>query len=185
MRSHERICRRVSFGQRRRRRGMPGRRGACRRSRRCRRGTERKTAAGSCGTDWQRLRDRVHRHNAEGLKGLSGRRPVGPARMVRLAALVLRRSRNNPHRRAVFRSAPRALARFPATAAPVVEGQGSCCLRRKAGIPLKRCIFSVANLAGCLNRRVCPGRRIAESGWPQLPCSKKSFSTVEQAALRC
>ena len=79
MRSHEGICRRVSFGQRRRRRRMPGRRGACRRSRWCRRGTERKTAAGSCGTDRQRLRDRVHRHNAEGLKGLSGRRPAGPA----------------------------------------------------------------------------------------------------------
>ena len=79
MRSHEGICRRVSFGQRRRRRRMPGRRGACRRSRWCRGGTERKTAAGSCGTDRQRLRDRVHRQNAEGLKGLSGRRPAGPA----------------------------------------------------------------------------------------------------------
>ncbi|MCA3505759.1 MAG: helix-turn-helix domain-containing protein, partial [Rhodobacter sp.] len=42
-------------------------------------GTERKTAAGSCGTDWQTLRDWVYRYNAEGLKGLSGRRPAGPA----------------------------------------------------------------------------------------------------------
>jgi len=64
---------------------MPGRRGACRRSRWCRGGTERKTAAGSCGTDRQRLRDRVHRHNAEGLKGLSGRRPAGPAPRLRPA----------------------------------------------------------------------------------------------------
>ena len=41
-------------------------------------GSERKTAAESCGMDRQTLRDWVHRYNAEGLAGLRSRRPMGP-----------------------------------------------------------------------------------------------------------
>ena len=41
-------------------------------------GTERKTAAETCGMDRQTLRDWVHRYNAEGLEGLSNRRSPGP-----------------------------------------------------------------------------------------------------------
>jgi len=41
-------------------------------------GTDRKTAAESCGMDRQTLRDWVHRYNAEGVSGLSNRRPPGP-----------------------------------------------------------------------------------------------------------
>ena len=40
-------------------------------------GVDRKLAAESCGMDRQTLRDRVHRCNAEGLQGLSNRRPCG------------------------------------------------------------------------------------------------------------
>ena len=42
-------------------------------------GSDRKTAAESCGMDRQTLRDWVHRYNAEGLEGLSDRRSAGPA----------------------------------------------------------------------------------------------------------
>lgn len=42
-------------------------------------GSDRKTAAESCGMDRQTLRDWVHRYNAEGLEGLSDRRLAGPA----------------------------------------------------------------------------------------------------------
>ncbi len=41
-------------------------------------GAARKTAAETCGMDRQTLRDWVHRYNAEGLKGLSNRRSLGP-----------------------------------------------------------------------------------------------------------
>lgn len=40
-------------------------------------GVDRKRAAESCGMDRQTLRDWVHRYNAEGLAGLSNRRPPG------------------------------------------------------------------------------------------------------------
>ena len=57
-------------------------------------GSERKTAAESCGMDRQTLRDWVHRYNAEGLAGLRSRRPMGPRsrltteQQAELAALV-------------------------------------------------------------------------------------------------
>lgn len=41
-------------------------------------GTDRKTAAESCGMDRQTLRDWVHRYNAEGLSGLRNRKSSGP-----------------------------------------------------------------------------------------------------------
>lgn len=41
-------------------------------------GSERKTAAQTCGMDRQTLRDWVHRYNAEGLRGLHDRKPPGP-----------------------------------------------------------------------------------------------------------
>ena len=47
-------------------------------------GADRTTAARSCGMDRQTLRDWVHRYNAEGLAGLTNRRPPSPPR--RLAA---------------------------------------------------------------------------------------------------
>lgn len=40
-------------------------------------GVDRKTAAENCGMDRQTLRDWVHRYNAEGVAGLSNRRPPG------------------------------------------------------------------------------------------------------------
>jgi transposase len=40
-------------------------------------GASREQAAASCGMDRQTLRDWVHRYNAEGLPGLSNRRPPG------------------------------------------------------------------------------------------------------------
>ena len=57
-------------------------------------GTDRTTAARTCGMDRQTLRDWVHRYNAEGLAGLVNRRSPGrPARLspdqkTDLAALV-------------------------------------------------------------------------------------------------
>ena len=57
-------------------------------------GTDRTTAAKTCGMDRQTLRDWVHRYNAEGLAGLTNRRSPGPpARLspdqkAELAALV-------------------------------------------------------------------------------------------------
>jgi len=57
-------------------------------------GSERKTAAESCGMDRQTLRDWVHRYNAEGFAGLRSRRPMGPRsrltteQQAELAALV-------------------------------------------------------------------------------------------------
>jgi len=42
-------------------------------------GASRERAAASCGMDRQTLRDWVHRYNAEGLPGLSNRRPPGAA----------------------------------------------------------------------------------------------------------
>ena len=57
-------------------------------------GSERKTAAESCGMDRQTLRDWVHRYNAEGLAGLRSRQPMGPRsrltteQQAELAALV-------------------------------------------------------------------------------------------------
>lgn len=57
-------------------------------------GSDRKSAATSCGMDRQTLRDRVHRHNAEGLAGLDNRKAPGarrllsPAQQVELAQLV-------------------------------------------------------------------------------------------------
>ena len=47
-------------------------------------GRSRSEAAASCGMDRQTLRDWVHRYNAEGLDGLSDRRP--PGRSARLTA---------------------------------------------------------------------------------------------------
>ena len=41
-------------------------------------GTDRKTAAETCGMDRQTLRDWVHRYNSEGLSGLHDRKPPGP-----------------------------------------------------------------------------------------------------------
>lgn len=41
-------------------------------------GSDRKTAAETCGMDRQTLRDWVHRYNAEGLRGLHDRKPLGP-----------------------------------------------------------------------------------------------------------
>ena len=41
-------------------------------------GTDRKTAAETCGMDRQTLRDWVHRYNAEGLAGLRNLRSPGP-----------------------------------------------------------------------------------------------------------
>ena len=43
-------------------------------------GASRKVAAGSCGMDRQRLRDRVHRCNVEGVEGLFNRGGGGPRR---------------------------------------------------------------------------------------------------------
>lgn len=40
-------------------------------------GTERGAAARACGMDRQTLRDWIHRYNAEGVAGLSNRRPAG------------------------------------------------------------------------------------------------------------
>ena len=57
-------------------------------------GTDRRTAAESCGMDRQTLRDWVHRYNAEGLAGLRSRKPPGPSSKLtarqesELAALV-------------------------------------------------------------------------------------------------
>ena len=57
-------------------------------------GSDRRTAAESCGMDRQTLRDWVHRYNAEGLAGLRSRQATGPrSRLTReqqaeLAALV-------------------------------------------------------------------------------------------------
>jgi len=42
-------------------------------------GSDRGTAAKTCGMDRQTLRDWVHRYNAEGLEGLSNRRSAGPS----------------------------------------------------------------------------------------------------------
>ena len=41
-------------------------------------GHSRQDAAEMCGMDRQPLRDWVHRYNADGLAGLSNRRPPGP-----------------------------------------------------------------------------------------------------------
>lgn len=41
-------------------------------------GSDRTTAAKTCGMDRQTLRDWVHRYNAEGIEGLSNRRSAGP-----------------------------------------------------------------------------------------------------------
>src|SRR5665647_1655825 len=41
-------------------------------------GTDRKTAAETCGMDRQTLRDWVHRYNAEGMRGLHDRKTPGP-----------------------------------------------------------------------------------------------------------
>lgn len=41
-------------------------------------GSDRKTAAETCGMDRQTLRDWIHRYNAEGLYGLHDRKPPGP-----------------------------------------------------------------------------------------------------------
>src|SRR5215212_7772235 len=43
-------------------------------------GRSRAAAAAACGMDRQTLRDWVHRYNAEGLAGLSDRRPPGRSR---------------------------------------------------------------------------------------------------------
>lgn len=57
-------------------------------------GTDRTTAARTCGMDRQTLRDWVHRYNAEGLAGLVNRRSPGrptrlsPDQKAELAALV-------------------------------------------------------------------------------------------------
>src|SRR3974390_2888322 len=57
-------------------------------------GSDRRTAAESCGMDRQTLRDWVHRYNAEGLAGLRSRQATGPrSRLTReqqaeLAAVV-------------------------------------------------------------------------------------------------
>lgn len=57
-------------------------------------GSDRKTAAETCGMDRQTLRDWVHRYNAEGLEGLSDRRSAGPTprlspdQMAELARIV-------------------------------------------------------------------------------------------------
>jgi len=57
-------------------------------------GSDRKTAAETCGMDRQTLRDWVHRYNAEGLEGLSNRRSAGPTprlgsdQMAELARIV-------------------------------------------------------------------------------------------------
>ena len=45
-------------------------------------GVDRKTAAETCGMDWQTLRDWVHRYNAEGLAGLSNRRGAPRSRRL-------------------------------------------------------------------------------------------------------
>jgi len=42
-------------------------------------GSDRGTAAKTCGMERQTLRDWVHRYNAEGLEGLSNRRSAGPS----------------------------------------------------------------------------------------------------------
>ena len=57
-------------------------------------GTDRTTAAETCGMDRQTLRDWVHRYNAQGLAGLENRsaptrpRRLTPAQMAELAAWV-------------------------------------------------------------------------------------------------
>jgi len=57
-------------------------------------GTDRKTAAETCGMERQTLRDWVHRYNAEGLRGLYDLKPPGPKpkltaeQRAALAALV-------------------------------------------------------------------------------------------------
>ena len=57
-------------------------------------GSDRKTAAETCGMDRQTLRDWVHRYNAEGIAGLAnrhsaGRRPLlSPEQKAELAQLV-------------------------------------------------------------------------------------------------
>ena len=45
-------------------------------------GTDRKTAAETCGMDRQTLRDWVHRYNAEGIAGLSNRYAAGPTPLL-------------------------------------------------------------------------------------------------------
>lgn len=57
-------------------------------------GSDRKTAANTCGVDRQTLRDWVHRYNAEGIAGLAnrhsaGRRPLlSPEQKAELAQMV-------------------------------------------------------------------------------------------------
>ncbi|MCP3970652.1 MAG: helix-turn-helix domain-containing protein [Rhodobacteraceae bacterium] len=45
-------------------------------------GSDRKTAAETCGMDRQTLRDWVHRYNAEGIEGLSNRHSAGPTPLL-------------------------------------------------------------------------------------------------------
>ena len=78
-------------------------------------GTNRTTAATTCGMDRQTLRDWVHRYNAEGLAGLANRHAPGasplltPEQKAELAALV--EAGPDPQRDGVeghrFKSCPR------------------------------------------------------------------------------
>ena len=67
-------------------------------------GSDRKSAAETCGMDRQTLRDWVHRYNAEGLAGLTnrpspGRRPrLTPEQKAERAAWVGSRSRSRARR---------------------------------------------------------------------------------------
>ena len=70
-------------------------------------GADRKSAAETCGMDRQTLRDWIHRYNAEGLVGLSNRRPCGrkPAldSSQRAALAELVRAWPDPQRHGVVR----------------------------------------------------------------------------------
>jgi transposase len=62
-------------------------------------GSSREAAAKSCGMDRQTLRDWVHRYNADGLAGLSNRRPPGaPAKLTaEQSAALAQWVRAGPH----------------------------------------------------------------------------------------
>lgn len=70
-------------------------------------GSDRKSAAETCGMDRQTLRDWIHRYNAEGLVGLSNRKPCGrkPAldSSQRAALAELVRAGPDPQRHGVVR----------------------------------------------------------------------------------
>ncbi len=96
-------------------------------------GTERETAAGSCGTNRQRLRDRVHGGNTEELEGLSGHRLIGPAPRPGLMPRPPQATESNP----VGIARARLCARRPAmpVSATCKDFAARCCDDRTFLVP--------------------------------------------------